>query len=83
MLDFQPREAPVRSGNRKVRFGAFEIDPDSGEVWESGQPIKLQDQPFKVLRLLLEHHGDLVTREELRLRPRRKYRGRQAPGGPR
>lgn len=54
-----------QDGNRTVRFGAFEADLRSGEVRKSGSRVKLQDQPFKVLQVLLEHPGDLVTREEL------------------
>ena len=51
---------------RKVRFGAFEIDLRSGELRKHGIKIKLQDQPFQVLQLLLERPGEIVTREELR-----------------
>lgn len=58
----------MNSGTRTIRFGAFEADLHAGEVRKSGSRIKLQDQPFKVLRILLERPGDLVTREELRSR---------------
>src|SRR5215469_16936704 len=51
---------------RKVRFGAFEVDLRSGQLHKHGIRLKLQDQPFQVLALLLEHLGELVTREELR-----------------
>ena len=51
---------------RGTRFGAFEVDLRSGEVHKHGIRLKLQDQPFRVLALLLEHSGDVVTREELR-----------------
>jgi DNA-binding winged helix-turn-helix (wHTH) protein len=51
---------------RKMRFGAFEVDLRSSEVRKHGIRVKLQDQPFKILALLLEHPGDVVTREELR-----------------
>jgi DNA-binding winged helix-turn-helix (wHTH) protein/Tol biopolymer transport system component len=51
-----------------VRFGDFEVDLHSGELRKSGILLKLQEQPFKILQILLEHHGDLVTREELRSR---------------
>jgi DNA-binding winged helix-turn-helix (wHTH) protein/tetratricopeptide (TPR) repeat protein len=57
-------EAPLRT--RKTRFGAFEVDLRSGELYKHGIRLKLQDQPFQVLALLLEHAGDVVTREELR-----------------
>ncbi len=51
---------------RRVRFDAFEVDIRSGEVRKNGIRLKLHRQPFQVLSLLLEHPGDLVTREELR-----------------
>jgi Tol biopolymer transport system component/DNA-binding winged helix-turn-helix (wHTH) protein len=54
-----------RSGTT-IRFGAFEADLLTGELHKSGRRIRLQDQPFKVLVSLLEHHGEVVTREELR-----------------
>ena len=61
-------EPKVNNGSRTIRFGAFEADLHSGEVRKSGSRIKLQDQPFKVLQILLEHPGVLVTREELQTR---------------
>ena len=57
-------EAPTR--NHPTRFGAFDVDLRSGELRKHGIRLKLQDQPFQVLALLLEHPGDVVTREELR-----------------
>jgi DNA-binding winged helix-turn-helix (wHTH) protein/tetratricopeptide (TPR) repeat protein len=57
-------EASART--RRTRFGAFEVDLRSGEVRKHGIRLKLQDQPFQVLALLLEHPGDVVTRDELR-----------------
>jgi eukaryotic-like serine/threonine-protein kinase len=54
--------------NRTIRFGVFEANLQTGEVRKAGDRIRLQDQPFKVLRILLEHAGDLVTREELQSR---------------
>src|ERR1700690_4175728 len=56
-------EATNRPGT--TRFGAFEVYLRSGEVYKHGIRLKLQDQPFQVLAVLLEHPGDLVTREEL------------------
>jgi DNA-binding winged helix-turn-helix (wHTH) protein/tetratricopeptide (TPR) repeat protein len=56
--------APAQT--RRMRFGAFEVDLRAGEVYKHGIRLKLQDQPFQVLSLLLEHPGDVVTREELR-----------------
>ena len=49
-----------------VRFGPFELDLRAGELRKQGLKTKLQQQPFRVLALLLEHPGEVVTREELR-----------------
>ncbi len=51
-----------------ARFGAFEVDLDSGELRRSGVRISLQEQPFQLLAALLERPGELITREELRQR---------------
>ena len=51
---------------RRVRFGAFEADLQAGELRKSGIKVRLQDQPFRVLALLLERSGEVVTREKLR-----------------
>ena len=51
---------------RRVRFGAFEVDLRAGELYRQGRKVKLQDQPFQLLAVLLEHPGEVVTREELR-----------------
>ena len=48
-----------------IRFGAFEVDTRSGELRRQGSRLKLQEQPFQVLVLLLERPGEVVTREEL------------------
>lgn len=48
-----------------VQFGIYEVDLDEGELRKGGIRIKVQQQPFKVLRTLLEHPGELVTREQL------------------
>jgi TolB-like protein/DNA-binding winged helix-turn-helix (wHTH) protein/Flp pilus assembly protein TadD len=52
--------------SRRLRFEAFEIDLRSGELWERGNRVRLQDQPFQVLRVLLERPGEIVTRDELK-----------------
>src|SRR6267142_511778 len=57
---------PQQSARRVVRFGAFEVDLRAGELFKQGIRIKLQQQPFRVLALLLEHPGEVVTREDLR-----------------
>jgi TolB-like protein/DNA-binding winged helix-turn-helix (wHTH) protein/Flp pilus assembly protein TadD len=51
-----------------VRFGPFDVDLSSGEIHKHGHKIKLQEQPFQVLAMLLEHPGRMITRDELRLR---------------
>src|SRR5256885_6698827 len=50
------------------RFGAYEADGNTGELRKSGVRLRLQEQPFQVLLMLLERPGDLVTREEIRRR---------------
>src|SRR5580704_12096728 len=49
-----------------IRFGAYELDQDAMELRKDGAPIRLQEQPFRVLALLAERPGQIVTREELR-----------------
>jgi TolB-like protein/DNA-binding winged helix-turn-helix (wHTH) protein/Tfp pilus assembly protein PilF len=49
-----------------LRFGAFEADVQTGELRKQGKRIRLQDQPFQLLVMLLEAPGQLVTRDELR-----------------
>ena len=51
-----------------VRFGVFEADLRSGELRREGRKVPLQEKPFQVLALLLEHPGEVVTREHLRER---------------
>src|SRR5213594_3659752 len=49
-----------------VRFGVFQVDLRSGELRKQGVKIKLQEQPFRVLTVLLQRPGEVVTRDELR-----------------
>lgn len=49
-----------------LRFGTFEVDVRAGELRKQGKRIKLQEQPFQVLTVLLQRPGEVVTREELR-----------------
>src|ERR1035438_6837716 len=51
--------------NGVVRFGSFEADLDSSELRRNGIRLKLQSQPFRVLALLLQRPGQILTREEL------------------
>jgi DNA-binding winged helix-turn-helix (wHTH) protein/Tfp pilus assembly protein PilF len=52
--------------NEILRFGVFEVDVRTGELRKQGKRIKLQEQPFHVLNVLLQRPGEVVTREELR-----------------
>ena len=54
--------------NSVVRFGTFEVSLQSGEVRKSGLKIRVQQQPLKLLEILLERPGEVITREELRSR---------------
>src|SRR5262245_60152055 len=58
--------AELADQHRILCFGSFEVDVASGELRRQGLKIRLQDQPFKLLVLLLERAGDVVTREEVR-----------------
>ncbi len=51
---------------RLIRFPGFELNLNSGELFNHGRKVKLQSQPFDLLVVLLERAGELVTREELR-----------------
>src|SRR2546425_5663597 len=51
-----------------IRFGDFAVDLRSGELHKEGVKIKLQEQPFRLLVLLLEHPAEVLTRDELRQR---------------
>ena len=52
--------------NGRWRFGVYEVDAHNGEVRRGGTLIKLREQSFCILVHLLEHPGELVTREDLR-----------------
>src|SRR4051812_36059672 len=49
----------------RLRFGVFEADLRLGELTKAGKRVRLQEQPFRVLAMLLERPGELVTRAEL------------------
>ena len=57
---------PSSPASRTVRFGIFEADLVAGTLRKNGTRLRLQEQPFQLLVLLLERAGDVVTREELR-----------------
>jgi DNA-binding winged helix-turn-helix (wHTH) protein len=52
----------------RVRFGPFEADAASGELWRDGVAVPVQDLPFRVLGALIERPGAVVTRAELAAR---------------
>jgi len=51
---------------RPIRFGAFELDASAGELRKRGVRIRLQEQPLRILQMLLANPGHVVTRDELR-----------------
>jgi DNA-binding winged helix-turn-helix (wHTH) protein len=59
----QPAPAPAI-----LRFDVYALDLRAGEFYKNGRKIKLQEQPFQILAMLLEHPGEVVTREEMRQR---------------
>ena len=59
--------AAQRNGVRRMQFGIFEADLEAGELRRSGVRVHLQSQPFKLLEALLEHPGEVVSRETLQL----------------
>src|SRR6266480_6568315 len=56
----------AQCSGRTLRFGFFEVDLRAAELRKHGIRIRVQEQPFHILTLLLERSGDIVTREELR-----------------
>src|SRR6202522_3276015 len=55
-------------GSAVLRFDVYAVDLRAGELFKSGRKIKLQEQPFQILAMLLEHPGEVVNRKELRER---------------
>jgi eukaryotic-like serine/threonine-protein kinase len=52
----------------KIRFGVYELDRDAVELRKDGVPVRLQEQPFRVLAMLTERPGETITREQLQER---------------
>ncbi len=67
---FEEGKATVesRNGTRLIQFGIFEADLHTGELRRNGVRVRLQEQPFQILAMLLERPGEIVAREELRTR---------------
>src|SRR5690348_7974196 len=61
------RESP-KGEPSLLRFGIFDLDVRTGELRKAGLRIRLQEQPFKVLSVLLERPGELISRDELKRR---------------
>jgi DNA-binding winged helix-turn-helix (wHTH) protein len=57
-------EAPSNA-RKRLRFGLFQVDVFSGELYKNGIKVHLQDKPFRILSLLLERPGEVVTRAEV------------------
>ena len=55
-------------GTRAVRFSVFEVDLRAAELRRNGVKVKLQNQPFQILSMLLERPGEIITRDEMRAR---------------
>jgi Tol biopolymer transport system component/DNA-binding winged helix-turn-helix (wHTH) protein len=58
----------TRNESNRARFGPYEVDLHTHELWKFGTRIKLVGQPFEILSMLLSRPGELVTRDELRSR---------------
>jgi TolB-like protein len=56
----------VVGDSRIIRFGAFELDVHAGELRKQGLKVRLQEQPLRILQMLVSNPGELVSREELR-----------------
>ncbi len=55
---------PEASAPVRLRFGVFEVDLRAGELRKNGVRLRLQEQPFQILAMLLERPGETVTRED-------------------
>ena len=53
------------TSGRRYRFGVFEVDTSTGELWRKGVRVHVHAQPFQLLVLLLERRGELLTREDI------------------
>src|SRR5436190_4064306 len=65
-LLFSPMLPLERRSSNVKRFGTFEVDLRARELRKGGIRIRLQDQPFEILAVMIERPGEIVTREELR-----------------
>src|SRR5580765_5574899 len=56
----------MRADARRARFGDFELDAESGTLLRQGRRVRLQPQPLRVLALLVERAGEVVSRDDIR-----------------
>src|SRR5215472_8825734 len=63
-----PHTKQISMAARLFRFGLFELNTGTRQLHKQGRRIRLQEQPLRVLEILLERPGELVSREELRQR---------------
>src|SRR5215470_19033082 len=69
LLSTEGSTVAVNTSKGIVRFEAFELDLRAGELRKDGtKPVRLSEQPFQILTMLLEHSGEVVSREEIRMR---------------
>src|SRR5258707_11610305 len=68
MLGTPLEVARLTSSCGSVRFGAFELNPITGQLRKNGVKIRIQQQPLQILIALLERRGEVLSREELRQR---------------
>ena len=68
MCGTPPAPMPTTQKSDVIRFGPFEADLYTRELRRNGRKLRLQEQPFQVLAMLLERPGELVTREQIRAR---------------
>src|SRR5450755_4433020 len=64
---WQVRSMPKIDATTTIRFGLFEMDIGRGTLTRHGVRLRIQEQPFRILELLLRQNGEIVTREHLRL----------------
>ncbi len=56
------------ASNGRLQFGDYELDSQAGKLFRDGVPVKIQPQPFRLLTVLLERPGEIISREQLRER---------------
>src|SRR5207249_2691075 len=59
------RVDPGKGPPQVIRFGPYDLNPETGELWKQGIRIRLQPKPLRILCTLIEKPGVIVTREEL------------------